>query len=152
MIIDQLVLGGIDIALFLGRGTDDDLDALRKQGAPIGDFHGKAATWAEGGFLNVGTGNRSINIMNRAAHPNAAKLFANWILSREGQIAWQEKKGLGTNVAPFPTMRVDVTSPGRTLASERRAPGRDYLVLAELPGYDFNASMQEMLDLFKSTR
>jgi ABC-type Fe3+ transport system substrate-binding protein len=152
LIIDQLVLGGIDIALFLGRGTDDDLDALGDRGAPIGNFLGKAATWAEGGFLNLGDGNRSISIMNRAAHPNAAKLFTNWLLSREGQIAWQEKMGLGTKRTPYPTMRVDVASPGRTLPKERRYPGVNYLVLDQLPGVDYNASMAEMLKLFKSTR
>ena len=27
--------------------------------------------------------------MDRAPHPNAAKLFANWLLSREGQQLWQ---------------------------------------------------------------
>ena len=152
LLVDQLVLGGIDIALFLGMGTDDDLDALSKQGAPIGNFLGKAASWAEGGFLNIGTGNRGINILSQAAHPNAAKLFANWLLSREGQTAWQEKYGLGTKRTPYPTMRVDVTSSGRTRPEERRYPGRDYLVLAELPGVNFDASMAEMLELFKSTR
>jgi ABC-type Fe3+ transport system substrate-binding protein len=90
--------------------------------------------------------------MNRAAHPNAAKLFANWLLSREGQIAWQEKMGFGTKRTPYPTMRVDVTSPGRTLPKERRHPGVNYLVLDQLPGVDYDASMAEMLKLFKSTR
>ena len=102
--------------------------------------------------MNIGTGSRAINIVNRAAHPNAAKLFANWMLSREGQTAWQEKYGLGTKRIPYPTMRADVTSPGRTRPHERRYPGQDYLVLAELPGVDFDASMEEMLELFKSTR
>ncbi len=152
LIVDQLVLGGIDIGLFLGRSTDADLDALGKQGAPIGDFLGKAATWAEGGFLNIGTGSRAVNIVSKAAHPNAAKLFANWMLSREGQIAWQEKYGLGTKRIPYPTMRIDVKSPGRTRPHERRYPGQDYLVLAELPGVDFDASMAAMLELYKSTR
>ena len=29
--------------------------------------------------------------MRHAPHPNAAKLFVNWFLSREGQMAWQER-------------------------------------------------------------
>jgi hypothetical protein len=49
-------------------------------------------------------------------------------------------------------MRVDVASPGRTLPKERRYPGVNYLVLDQLPGVDYNASMAEMLKLFKSTR
>jgi ABC-type Fe3+ transport system substrate-binding protein len=28
-------------------------------------------------------------LMNRAPHPNAAKVFVNWLLSREGQSAFQ---------------------------------------------------------------
>ncbi|MEK7216020.1 MAG: extracellular solute-binding protein [Chloroflexota bacterium] len=30
----------------------------------------------------------SILLLNRAPHPNAAKLFINWLLTREGQTAW----------------------------------------------------------------
>jgi ABC-type Fe3+ transport system substrate-binding protein len=29
-------------------------------------------------------------VVNKAPHPNATKLFVNWVLSREGQIAWQK--------------------------------------------------------------
>jgi uncharacterized protein YciI len=29
-------------------------------------------------------------VINRAPHPNATKLFVNWVLSREGQTAWQK--------------------------------------------------------------
>lgn len=32
--------------------------------------------------------NGGMGIMNRAAHPNAAKVFANWLVSRDGQTAW----------------------------------------------------------------
>lgn len=30
-----------------------------------------------------------VALMNKAPHPNATKLFLNWLLSREGQILWQ---------------------------------------------------------------
>ena len=30
-----------------------------------------------------------VALMNRAPHPNATKLFLNWLLSREGQVLWQ---------------------------------------------------------------
>jgi len=31
-----------------------------------------------------------MTFLNRAPHPNAAKVFANWLLSKEGQISWQK--------------------------------------------------------------
>lgn len=37
---------------------------------------------AEGTYLSAGSGN--IALINRAPHPNAARLFINWILSKEG--------------------------------------------------------------------
>ena len=38
----------------------------------------------------MGGGACCMALLNRAPHPNAAKLFLNWVLSREGQIAWQK--------------------------------------------------------------
>jgi len=34
------------------------------------------------------TGGDVVAVFNRAPHPNAAKLFANWLLTKEGGIAW----------------------------------------------------------------
>jgi iron(III) transport system substrate-binding protein len=38
----------------------------------------------------MGGGACCMALMNRAPHPNAARVFINWVLSREGQIAWQK--------------------------------------------------------------
>jgi ABC-type Fe3+ transport system substrate-binding protein len=38
----------------------------------------------------MGGGSCCMALVNRAPHPNAAKVFINWVLSREGQIAWQK--------------------------------------------------------------
>lgn len=38
----------------------------------------------------MGGGSCCMAVMSKAPHPNATRLFANWILSREGQIAWQK--------------------------------------------------------------
>ena len=37
----------------------------------------------------MGGGSCCMALLNRATHPNAARLFVNWVLSREGQLAWQ---------------------------------------------------------------
>lgn len=37
---------------------------------------------------NVGASGNVLLVFNRAPHPTAAKLFANWLLTREGQATW----------------------------------------------------------------
>jgi iron(III) transport system substrate-binding protein len=44
--------------------------------------------WKEGGSSSAAGG--TLGLLNRAPHPNAAKVFINWFLSREGQIAMQK--------------------------------------------------------------
>jgi ABC-type Fe3+ transport system substrate-binding protein len=39
-----------------------------------------------GGYLSASFG--SVSLINRAPHPNAAKVFINWLLGRDAQIAW----------------------------------------------------------------
>lgn len=50
-------------------------------GAPLKGFNP-----VEGTFL--GSGSAYFSIMKRSAHPNAIKLFANWLLSQEGQTVY----------------------------------------------------------------
>ena len=38
----------------------------------------------------MGGGSCCMAVMNRAPHPNATKLFINWLLSRDGQSTWQK--------------------------------------------------------------
>jgi iron(III) transport system substrate-binding protein len=38
----------------------------------------------------MGGGACCMALLSRAPHPNGAKVFINWVLSREGQIAWQK--------------------------------------------------------------
>jgi ABC-type uncharacterized transport system YnjBCD substrate-binding protein len=40
--------------------------------------------------VGMEAGGTMISLMNRAPHPNAAKVLINWFLSREGQIAAQK--------------------------------------------------------------
>ena len=49
---------------------------------------------------------RGVYLMNRAPHPNAAKLFLNWFLAKEGQTAWAKNvlvNSRRTDVAPTDT-------------------------------------------------
>jgi len=40
--------------------------------------------------VNLSSAFGSLAMMNRAPHPNAAKVFINWLLSREGQTLFQK--------------------------------------------------------------
>jgi iron(III) transport system substrate-binding protein len=67
----------------IGIGVDEqELANLKKEG--VGEAVQK---------LEYDGGNTSANgiaVFQNAPHPNAAKVFVNWFLSREGQIAWSE--------------------------------------------------------------
>jgi len=52
-----------------------------------------------GGFISATFG--SLMLMNKAPHPNAAKVFINWLLTKDGQLAWSKAMNA-------PSRRVDV--------------------------------------------
>ncbi len=58
----------------------------KSQGLPVDQFH--PYHFKEGANLSSAFG--SLALMNRAPHPNAAKVFVNWFLSREGQTVFQK--------------------------------------------------------------
>ena len=52
---------------------------------------------------SIGSGFGAVSYLNRAPHPNAAKVFINWLLTREGQAHWTRASvgnSLRTDVAP----------------------------------------------------
>jgi iron(III) transport system substrate-binding protein len=67
----------------------------------------------EGSFVTAGWG--SVSVMNRAPHPNAAKVYLNWLLSREGQTDWSVASGSPSRRLDVPTNHVSeylVVKPG----------------------------------------
>src|SRR5512135_450314 len=66
-------------------GCKDSMRA-KHQGLPVDDFD--TNRWKEGSSFSAGGG--SVSLMNQAPHPNAAKVFLNWFLSRKGQMALQK--------------------------------------------------------------
>ena len=83
-----------------------DIIAAKKQGLPVDSFDTRG--WKEGGGLNTNPG--TLSLVNRAPHPNAAKVFINWLLSRKGQIAFQNFGGGAGD--PFNSGRVDIPKGG----------------------------------------
>ncbi len=62
------------------------VEQAKKAGLPIENF--AIDNIKEAGI--IGGGNSSIiSYFDKAPHPNAAIVFINWFLSREGQITWQ---------------------------------------------------------------
>lgn len=68
--------------------------------------------------INLTAGSGGLALINRAAHPNAAKLYINWILSKEGLATYTRAYG-------SPSARLDV--PTDFLSPDRlRQPGVKY--------------------------
>jgi iron(III) transport system substrate-binding protein len=85
-------------------GCKDSMRA-KNQGLPVDDFD--TNRWKEGSSFSAGGG--SLSLMNQAPHPNAAKVFLNWFLSRKGQIALQK---LGDVDDPANSRRIDIPKDG----------------------------------------
>lgn len=88
------------------------VEEFKVAGAPI-----KAFSPVEGTY--VGTSSAALTVLKNPVHPNAAKLFANWIMTREG-ITWVSKAYGGQSA------RVD--APTDFLDPDQlRQPGMKYL-------------------------
>jgi iron(III) transport system substrate-binding protein len=92
--VDWLASGKFAICYFC---YSTDVSAAQKQGLPVAalEFMLKegAAIASQGGALVL---------VNKAPHPHAARVFVNWLLSREGQLTSQRVSG-GSN-----SRRVDI--------------------------------------------
>jgi iron(III) transport system substrate-binding protein len=72
---------------FLLFGNGADVLQARAQGLPLNVID--TSSWQEGGALEPAA--FTLVLMDKPAHPNAAKIFTNWLLSREGQMAMQKE-------------------------------------------------------------
>lgn len=78
--VDWLATGKYPICFFC---QNSDVGRAKAQGLPVDEF----GAMKEGVGISSSSGN--IGFVNRAPHPNAAKVYINWLLSREGQITVQ---------------------------------------------------------------
>ena len=111
----------------------------KSQGLPVDEF--PTARWKESRAItagNVGT----VALPSQAPHPHAARLFVNWLLSREGQIAFQRAANTPTNSEE--SMRVDIPK-DKVPADVRRIDGVKYF-LADRPEFMNMAPIYEVLD------
>jgi iron(III) transport system substrate-binding protein len=91
----------------------------RNQGLPVDQF--EPFHFKEGVSISSAFG--QLALLNRAPHPNAAKVFINWLLSRDGQSAFQ--KIMSEPGDPRDSRRVDVPK-DHIPPGERRRDGMRY--------------------------
>src|SRR5205807_1292564 len=96
----------------------------------------------EGGSIGGG-GSSVLALVNHVPHPNAAKVFINWFLSREGQTVWQNVMNK-KEVEASDSMRVDI-SKDDVLPDGRRVEGRKYSVVGFLDPDPVQKLLQEIL-------
>jgi iron(III) transport system substrate-binding protein len=86
----------------IGLATSDFAAvALKNSGVPIEFLPGDHMP--EGTYLTASGG--SVGVINRAPHPNAAKVYVDWLLSKDGQEAAARAYG-------YPSLRVDASTEG----------------------------------------
>jgi iron(III) transport system substrate-binding protein len=116
-----------------------DTPRAKNQGLPVDSFITNG--WKEGGAITASPG--SISLINRMPHPNAAKVFINWLLSRDGQLAVQR---LGDPNDPPNSRRIDIAKDNIPLSS-RLVEGRKYLDISQPALSD----MKPILQLIKES-
>lgn len=115
--IDQVGQG--KFPLLIGTGDANALARMR-QGVPINFFDPHQLK--EGSELTSGDGN--VSLFNRAPHPNAARVYINWLLSKDGQTAYAKANGYisaRADVAPEPDQAAHLPVPGAIKTYEQRA-------------------------------
>jgi len=117
-----------------------DLDKAAAQGLPVEDI--PPAKLKEGGTIGGG-GSSVLALIQRAPHPNAAKVFINWYLSREGQSVWQRVMNV-KEVEASDSMRVDIPKDD-VLPDGKRVAGREYQVIGFLDPEPVRKLLQEIL-------
>jgi iron(III) transport system substrate-binding protein len=116
-ILETWLVGGRFPLMAVPIGASE-LIVLEKKGLPI------KQTWMpkQAGYMRAGGSGCCISAFANAPHPNAAKLFVNWFLSKEGQT-------LTHTMIPNldrSSLREDIPA-GEVLPEERRKPGVKYL-------------------------
>ena len=111
---DWLAVGKASLCFFC------EVDVSKRQGLPVDTFGPRVFKEGAGLVQQFGT----LGLVNRAPHPNAAKVFINWLLSRKGQITLQ--KNMSNTENPADSLRIDIPKDDVPVLS-RRVDGVKYL-------------------------
>jgi len=130
--VDWIAAGKFSICFLCSRS---DVRRAKRQGLPVDSFDIREE--AAGIASQAG----SLSLLNKAPHPNAARVFINWLLSREGQLTLQRAIAESGGVAPD-SLRIDIPKDD-VPPMNRRVEGTEYLDL-ETP------SRLDMTPIFKA--
>jgi len=100
--------------------SNSDVKAAARQGLPVDTIDTSA--FKEGVPLGVGFG--TLSLLKNAPHPNAAKVFINWFLSRKAQTALQ--KDMAKFADAPDSLRIDIPKDD-VAADNRRVDGVNYI-------------------------
>jgi iron(III) transport system substrate-binding protein len=112
--LDWLATGRFPICFWC-----EGVEKGKQQGLPLESF----GLMKEGAALSAGQG--FLTLVNQAPHPNAAKVFVNWFLSREGQLNFQKALAQAEEGGPD-SLRTDIPKED-VLPKNRRLEGVKYL-------------------------
>lgn len=115
-ILETWLVGGRFPLQAVATGSEE-LTALAKKGLPIKQLFLPKQV----GLVRAGGSGCCISVFSNAPHPNAAKLFANWFLSKEGQTLTHT---LVPNIDRS-SLRNDIPF-GEVTPDQRRKPGVEY--------------------------
>lgn len=136
---DRQILDGLSrgqFAIAMGQGDSQTRDLISR-GVPIqqismGDLREQAT-------LRSGIG--SLAVLDKAPHPNALKVYLNYLLSKEGQTNWVKSSGNAS-------LRTDV--PSGTVAKELLPKDNTEYLLIDKQMYKIGKLAQESDDLIKA--
>ncbi|HEV8342854.1 MAG TPA: extracellular solute-binding protein [Candidatus Binatia bacterium] len=129
LMIDWLAQGKFILYLF---PTANDIKDANKKGLPVDLIDAPDdESHMSGGFGHVA-------LINKAPHSNAANVLLNWLLSKEGQLKWQEKTDNNS-------LRTDISK--KMLTDPHAVPkdGGRYLITS-LPQYENVEPIMKIVD------
>ncbi len=135
---DWLAVGKAAICFFC------EVDVSKQQGLPVDTFGPGVFKEGAGLVQQFGT----LGLVNRAPHPNAAKVFINWLLSRRGQIALQ--KNMLKTENPTDSLRIDVPKDEIPIL-QRRFEGVKYLDTSRPEWQEMKPILEVMNEALKAS-
>jgi iron(III) transport system substrate-binding protein len=111
----------------------ENTDNARKQGLPVMQIFSDK----EGDTISTGSGH--IVAFKNAPHPNATKVYLNWFLSRDGQLAWQKLTGRNS-------FRTDIPKDMIPFKEEQIPKEGGKYLLSSLPQYEDVTPLRKLVD------
>lgn len=137
-IVDWLAVGKFAVGL---AAPGNEVFSAMKQGLPLGRFEPRS--FKEGLYMRATQG--SLSVLTRNPHPNATKLFINWLLSKEGQTQYQKHY---FRLDPVFSLRDDVP-PDPSIESYRPKPNDKFISVYRPEYRDLDAAFKVIDEALK---